>query len=130
MNPYALICAGIGLLTILFACVKRGKLQKCTHAITARVVSHTDCGDFERRAYRPVVEYTYEGKTLRSSINEVISSEFDDARRSYPAGKKVKVYINPKHPKICATDPEKEADNQLLFVIIGAVFAAVSLTRL
>ena len=120
---------GVGLLMIVLSVVKQKKLEKCTHPISAQVVDHSDFGDTEGHSYRPIVEYTYQRKKHRSDIDEVNSSK-EKARQEYPIGKTVTVYIDPKNPNVCSSDPARDRNAQIVIIAVAILLIILSLSYL
>ena len=129
VNIAVLIVDGIVFLLLLSAVMIRKKLRKCTYPVSARVVGHADFGDTEGDSYRPIVEYTYQGKKHRSDIDEVNSSK-EKARQEYPVGKTVTVYIDPENPKVCSSDPARDRDAQIIVIAAFVLLLVLSLSKL
>jgi len=130
VNIGVLIVDGIVFLLLLSAVMIRKKLRKCTYPVSARVVGHSDFGDTEGHSYRPIVEYTYQGKTQRSAIDEGNFSTMEKARQEYPVGKNVTVYIDPENPKICSSDPARDRDAQIIVIAAFVLLLVLSLSKL
>lgn len=103
----------------------------------SEVVEHedTDSDGGSTVTYEPVVEYQYSvmgqpftGKRIAFGANRFNYKKAVEIAARYPLGARVNVYYNPEKPKDSTL--ETSASGGKLFVIFGAVMAAVGLVAL
>lgn len=103
----------------------------------SEVVEHedTDSDGGSTVTYEPVVEYQYSvmgqpftGKRIAFGANRFNFKKAVEIAARYPLGARVNVYYNPEKPKDSTL--ETSASGGKLFVIFGAVMAAVGLVAL
>ncbi len=72
--------------------------KKCTLPVTAQIEKLKNVLYYDDPYFKAVYSYSYNGKTYKG-LTEYGYTNDDEAKKKYPIGSSITVYINPQNPK-------------------------------